>query len=83
MIYDRSIDIPLMVQKKNTTETEKEIFMKFCAVEKVHDFDNIGVTRSHEGRIYLTCADCDAGPIGLQDPDSTQYLIAIERVNSA
>jgi hypothetical protein len=83
MIYDRTIDIPLMMQKKDYTEIEKEDIKKFCIVEKVFDFDNVGVTRSHEGRVYLTCSECDMGPIGLKDPDSTQYLVAIERVVSS
>lgn len=83
MVYNRPIDIPLMVQKKDITEVEKEELAKFCIVEKVFDFDNVGVTNSHEGRVYLTCSECDMGPIGLKDPDSTHYLIAIERVDAS
>jgi hypothetical protein len=83
MIYDRSLDIPFMVQKKDFTEAQKENLTKFCVVQKVFDFDNVGVTRSHEGSVYLTCSECEMGPIGLKDPNSEQYLVAIERVSSS
>lgn len=80
MIDDVSFDIPLAKQKKDFTVAETEKLTAFCSVERIHDFDNVGVTRGHEGVVYLTCADCEMGPIGLQDKESGKYLVAIERV---
>jgi len=80
---DLSFDVPLPRQKKDFTVAEKEKLTLFCSVDRVHDFDNVGVTRSHEGIVYLACADCEIGPVGLQDKDSGKYLIAIERVKLA
>ncbi|KAE9550081.1 hypothetical protein FO519_006713 [Halicephalobus sp. NKZ332] len=79
IVDDLSFDIPLPRQKKDFTVTEKEKLTLFCCVDRVHDFDNVGVTKSHEGIVYLACADCEIGPIGLQDKESGKYLIAIER----
>uniref|UniRef100_A0AC34QAI4 Mediator complex subunit 9 n=1 Tax=Panagrolaimus sp. JU765 TaxID=591449 RepID=A0AC34QAI4_9BILA len=81
IIQDFTFDMPLTRQKKefvqNETETEKLTI--FCMVDRAHDFDNVAVTKSHQGQVYLACGDCEMGPIGIQDK-SGKYLVALERV---
>ena len=39
----------------------------FYRVEDMFDFDNLGFTNTVGTIKYLSCADCDVGPIGYHD----------------
>ena len=39
----------------------------FYRVEDMFDFDNVGFTNTVGTTKYLSCADCDVGPIGYHD----------------
>lgn len=45
------------------------------------DFDNVGFSKTIGTVKYLSCADCDLGPIGYHDTADTQkeYLVSIRR----
>lgn len=43
-------------------------------------FQNVGFTNSVGNNKFLTCADCEAGPIGYYDIDSKKSYIALCRV---
>ena len=46
---------------------EKEIVKEFFRVEDMFDFDNLGFTNTVGNRKFLSCADCDLGPLGYHD----------------
>ena len=48
-------------------EGDKEILKEFFRVEDMFDFDNLGFTNTVENRKFLSCADCDLGPLGYHD----------------
>lgn len=54
----------------------------YFAVSDPFDFDNVGFTKSvvsvkpiHNGLRYLSCADCDLAPLGVQDTRTAGNLI--------
>lgn len=46
-------------------------------------FQNVGFTNTVGENKYLTCADCDAGPIGYYNIPSKKSYIALSRVQHA
>ncbi|KAJ2545607.1 hypothetical protein IWW35_005273 [Coemansia sp. RSA 1878] len=55
----------------------------FWRVAQVMDFENIGVSHTAtDGSKYLSCADCDIAPLGIQTAgDSVELLIANSRIS--
>lgn len=43
-------------------------------------FENVGFTRSVEGIKYLICADCEYGPIGYLDSETSLHFISPTRL---
>lgn len=48
-------------------------------VKDMFSFENVGFTNSVDGIRYLTCADCDFGPIGRVTEDNL-HIVAPSRV---
>lgn len=67
--------------------TEGRIYNDFFKVTSKMDFENIGVRRPVEGEPYryLTCADCDMGPLGITyDADNNKvFYVSHDRVKYA
>lgn len=83
--------LPQMTFKANpeisdATEVQLSLFTEFWLLEDIFQFDNVGVSRDVDvdGRQikYLTCADCEIGPIGWYAADDKKaiYLCVNERV---
>ncbi|CAD5218502.1 unnamed protein product [Bursaphelenchus okinawaensis] len=72
------LQLPTETQQKLAKETAKEPFSQWWIVGDVFHFDNVGVTRSHEGVQYLCCSECELGPFGIKEGD--RYLVALDRV---
>ena len=49
------------------TAGQKETLKGFYRVGDMFDFDNLGFTNTVGTIKYLSCADCDVGPIGYHD----------------
>ncbi|VDM70181.1 unnamed protein product [Strongylus vulgaris] len=45
----------------------------------MYDFENVGFTNSVDGMKYLTCADCEYGPIGFLDVDTKIHYVSPAR----
>uniref|UniRef100_A0A1A9WKS8 Guanine nucleotide exchange factor MSS4 n=1 Tax=Glossina brevipalpis TaxID=37001 RepID=A0A1A9WKS8_9MUSC len=77
------VDLPLMHQKNtrdvNTVETEKLI--DFWLVNDMFIFENVGFSNTVDKRKYLTCADCDIGPLGYFDINTKKCYLALQRVH--
>lgn len=45
------------------------------------DFENVGFSKTVDTTKYLSCADCDAGPIGYHDTQSNpkEFLVNVRR----
>ncbi|KAI9305994.1 Mss4-like protein [Cunninghamella echinulata] len=54
---------------------------QFWQLGDMMDFDNVGFSKTIGTVKYLSCADCDLGPIGYHDTSNTQkeYLVSIRR----
>jgi len=61
-------------------EGEKEVVSQFYRVEDMFDFDNIGFTNTVENKKFLSCADCDVGPLGYHDLETKKSFLALSRV---
>lgn len=57
-----------------------DVLRDFWFVEKVMNFENIGVSHKVDNIKYLACADCDRGPVGWQDMTTLNSYIALARV---
>ncbi|XP_074653752.1 guanine nucleotide exchange factor MSS4-like [Tubulanus polymorphus] len=81
----KQISLPHMKQKKDSADGDKTEFEELCHYWLVHDmytFENVGFTKNVGTIKYLTCADCEMGPIGLMDTEKqTDFYIALDRVN--
>lgn len=70
-----------MEQKKSSgPHPETETIKLFWVVNDMFTFQNVGFSNTVENTKYLTCADCDAGPIGYHDIPSKISYVAFSRV---
>ncbi|GMS95615.1 hypothetical protein PENTCL1PPCAC_17790 [Pristionchus entomophagus] len=72
-------DIPLARQRKGGDLTQTEKLQGWWTVKDMFTFENVGFTNSVDGIRYLTCADCDFGPIGRVTEDNL-HIVAHSRV---
>jgi len=65
-----------------TTDLDEDEINLWWSVDDMFTFDNIGFSKSKDGIKYLTCADCEVGPLGFHDPTEAplRFLIAACRV---
>ncbi|KIH67150.1 LSM domain protein [Ancylostoma duodenale] len=73
---DREELLPLCRQQKDVA-TQKETVSGFWTVRNMYDFENVGFTNSVDGMKYLTCADCEYGPIGFLDTETKIHYIRL------
>ncbi|XP_018573904.1 guanine nucleotide exchange factor MSS4 homolog [Anoplophora glabripennis] len=73
--------LPLIKQKKvNESNPETENVSLFWVVNDIFTFQNVGFSNTVGNNKYLTCADCEAGPIGYHDIPSKISYVALNRV---
>jgi len=65
------------------TAGQKEMVRQFFRVEDMFDFDNLGFTNTVGKYKFLSCADCDVGPIGYHDLETKKSYVALGRVHHA
>lgn len=53
----------------------------FWQLTNMMDFENVGFSKTVDSVKYLSCAECDVGPIGYHDTQSEpkEYLISVKR----
>jgi len=62
-------DMQVQLNNKNQPKVEVDIpvYQHFWSVDDIFTFENVGYTNTVDGRYkYLTCADCECGPLGVQ-----------------
>jgi len=68
-------NLPKMTQKKGAEEVETDLITECFQVKDPFDFENVGFSKVVGNFKYLTCSDCELGPIGWQIiPDSLCYI---------
>ncbi|CAG5054931.1 unnamed protein product [Parnassius apollo] len=73
--------LPFMQQDtRKDGEVQIETINQFYHVENMYTFENIGFTHTVANHKYLSCADCDAGPLGYYDMDTKHSYVALTRV---
>ena len=71
-------DLPNPTQKKGRDSTETETLEGWWTVTDMYAFENVGFTNAVDGRRFLTCGECDFGPIGFVD--GAVHYVAPKRV---
>ncbi|KAI1301144.1 hypothetical protein EDD11_005792 [Mortierella claussenii] len=75
---------PTEQEKETKIAIASEELQSFWRVTDVMAFENIGVSKLLPNNIqFLSCADCDTGPLGYHDKSAganKEYLIALNRV---
>lgn len=69
-----------MKQSRDTAHFEAESLSLFWLVADMLTFENVGFSNTVGNTKYLTCADCEAGPIGYHDLVSKNSYVALSRV---
>ena len=63
------------------TDIQNDKLSSFWCVNEMLSFENIGFTNPVNNIKYLICADCEIGPIGLQNLDKpNEFLVSLDRV---
>ena len=58
---------------------DKKEFTNWLLIADMFDFYNVGFTRTVDSNVkYLTCADCERGPVGVQYLDKGLILVAVD-----
>ncbi|RUS28661.1 rab interactin-like proteing factor [Jimgerdemannia flammicorona] len=76
-----SLKLALPTDPPSTT-TDGPPTQPYWVLTNMMDFENIGFSHTVDTTKYLSCADCDIGPLGYHDlgAPEKEYLIAVERV---
>ena len=77
-MYSRQRTLP-----KITGQNEPEQVTKFWCVQDIFHFENMSFSKTVDNMKYLSCCDCDIGPIGYQDLNDKICYVATERVTYA
>ena len=65
-----------------SAEEQTDSLEHFWQVSGMFTFENVGFSNSVKGIKYLTCADCEQGPIGwCLETDKETLYVAHDRVN--
>lgn len=62
------------------SEPDTENLSRFWVVDDIYTFENVGFSHTVGNNKYLTCADCEAGPIGYHDISSKISYVSFSRV---
>ncbi|XP_059471363.1 guanine nucleotide exchange factor MSS4 [Neocloeon triangulifer] len=79
-VKEITFDLPSM-KKKDEQESGVEQIKHFWMVPDMFQFENVGFSNTVGNVKFLTCADCEIGPIGWHDLDSKNSYVALNRVN--
>ncbi|OQR72700.1 guanine nucleotide exchange factor MSS4-like [Tropilaelaps mercedesae] len=73
----------MQLPKPDCADESFEMLDEFWKVTSLLTFENIGMTKpSKSGVRYLTCCDCERGPLGIFDPPSDTAFVAVVRVKN-
>ncbi|KAI8144441.1 Mss4-like protein [Fennellomyces sp. T-0311] len=76
------LELPESVLGSNLSEQLQGLAeTQFWQLSNMMDFENVGFSKTVGTIKYLSCADCDVGPIGYHDTasDPKEFLISVRR----
>jgi len=73
-------EFELQSMKKDTAGTA-ELLDQFYRVEDMFDFDNMGFTNTVEHIKFLSCGDCEVGPLGYHNLQTKKSYLALARIS--
>ncbi|KAI7881439.1 Mss4-like protein [Lichtheimia hyalospora FSU 10163] len=81
---DNKLALPEHVLQGSTEQLDDENAegrTYFWHLGNMMDFENVGFSKTVDTTKYLSCADCDAGPIGYHDTqsDPKEFLVNVRR----
>lgn len=80
---EKQFSLPSMTKEKSQTEANKDDLKDFWKVSDMFHFENVGFSHTADGVKYLTCADCEMGPIGWHDLQTKENFVALSRVKNS
>lgn len=77
----KKLSLPTSTLPENTLlKPDDDNDTHFWHVGNMMDFENVGFSTTIGTTKYLSCADCDLGPIGYHDTtDPKEFVISIKR----
>lgn len=75
--------LPTMTKQKGSDEVVEDQLSRYWRVANMYDFHNVGFSNTVDRngqKKYLTCAECDMGPIGFFDTETKLSYVALARV---
>ncbi|RTG82567.1 guanine nucleotide exchange factor, partial [Schistosoma bovis] len=88
-LANKQHNLPVFAKKSELSNPSKEfpteLTEEFWCVNDMYAFENVGFTNSVSTFRYLTCADCDLGPLGFHDTQegpTNAYYIALTRTTT-
>ncbi|XP_064598828.1 guanine nucleotide exchange factor MSS4-like [Liolophura sinensis] len=78
----KEFPLPHMKKKKEGTDVaDAEELSDYWVVDDMFTFENVGFSNTVGMIKYLTCADCEIGPVGWHDLNNKKaYYISLTRV---
>lgn len=73
-------ELPEIHQVKDAEAIKMELIKEFYHVKDMFIFENIGFSHQVDNCKYLTCADCEAGPLGWFDITTKESYLALSRI---
>lgn len=77
-----AVDIPRIKAKQgddSKLQFDSDKVKEFWHVSDMFAFENVGFCNTVENWKYLSCADCEMGPIGAHKIETKEFLVAFER----
>ncbi|CAH8623116.1 unnamed protein product [Heterobilharzia americana] len=88
-LTNKQHELPVLAKKSDLSNPSKafptELTQNFWCVNDIYTFENVGFTNSVSTFRYLTCADCELGPLGFHDTQEgppSAYYVALTRTTT-
>ncbi|XP_075228963.1 ess-2 splicing factor homolog isoform X2 [Lycorma delicatula] len=72
--------LPHMMRPKSVETVLEEKVSDYWKVNDMYTFQNVGFSKNVGANKFLTCAECDMGPIGWFDSSTKECFVALSRV---
>lgn len=59
---------------------QEESLKRFCCVDDIFTFENMGFSKTVGDQKYLACAECELGPLGFHDLVTKKSYLSVDRV---
>lgn len=71
-----------MTQLRGSSEVKTDEITECFQVRDPFQFENVGFSKTVADVKYLTCADCELGPVGWQELPIGNCFLALSRVRN-